>query len=397
MKIAINNNKSCSYIIFIFFFLVFYFPKVMGRDYIGLIFLYFIFMIIILTGKLKFPSLSLIILSYSIVIILFELLNQFENGSYVEIARAVVYSLIPFVAFSVGFILSKYCKYCKYSSIFKIIYIIGIIQALIGMLQLYSTTIMEFTLNNYSNYEKYIVGFQTWKIGRIIGTIGNPNTYGIFMAIFTIFLLIVNKEIYNKKHILILFSIFISVFAIIFSQSRAAYIVFAIGLYFVYIKNTNGLFKKMSYAVLFVIVLILILLYGNFITWRFTPESLFSLGNRMNTWKYYIDFEFLPFDIHSIIGHGDLYIRKIGKSIDNYYLNILIQQGILGIIYYIFLNLVIYNKIKYVTNTNVKKFLRISLIMILISDLTGAVNMNFKIVIPFYFLLGFSFSKGAVQ
>ena len=122
---------------------------------------------------------------------------------------------------------------------------------------------------------------------------------------------------------------------------------------------------------------------------RFSINSILNFGNRLPIWKTYINEYLNPININLIIGYGSKYIRDIGKAVDNYYLQIILQYGIIGLFSYCIMIFALFKSFKKVNNKNIKNFLIISYSIVLISDFLGTVNQHVDFTILLFLVFGF--------
>lgn len=373
-------------------FIVFYAPTIGGRDYSGLIFLYLVFIFLLVANRVKVTSLSRIMMVHALLIFLLDIINLFNQpASYTMIARSFVYSFFPLAAYLVGLSLEKFIDS---GELRRIILGIGVIQSLVGVLQVHSTQVRVFTLEHYANFDKYVYGFENWSVGRVVGTIGNPNTYGVFIAMFIVFLITgpLRDDKRKKVHLVYLG---LATYALILSQSRTAYLLLTVGVYLSYLRSFRRLSTKLVSAILLSTVIVGVILYSDFIVKRFTAANVSTLGGRFDIWRFWVDSFFLPIDTSSLFGHGSFLVRSVRRGVvDNYYLMVLIQFGIIGLISYMYLNISILRTSLRLRNEHERNFITIAFLQVLISDLTGTVNMHFTVIISLYFLLGFYHAEG---
>ncbi|WP_101842476.1 O-antigen ligase [Halobacillus sp. Marseille-P3879] len=391
------NIKTLSIYNFSFFFLltlIFYSPSIFGRDYIGIVLLY-LFLLLIMFKGINFNKLTLLILGYVMVTTLVEFLNLYTYpASFQLIIRTLIYNFLPLAAFLVGSFLTGRMTNKTFS---QVIFLVGFVQIFVGLAQVYSESFRLFTLSNYADFEKYNNNFETWEVGRIIGTIGNPNTYGVFIVIFVLFICNVLLPKYknnSKIKVLLTTTLLISIVSIILSQSRTAYILLAIGLVISIVLNKKSSLNKFMWFIITALSLIILLFYNEFVSQRFTNESLTSLGGRVEVWKTFIDNYLFPFNINSLIGSGVERISDIGIAVDNYYLQLLLQYGVIGLILYISIFIVIIGHfLFYFRISKYSTFIISTILVVLISDMSGSVSMNPDITVFLFLIIGYCYKK----
>ena len=187
----------------------------------------------------------------------------------------------------------------------------------------------------------------------------------------------------------------LATYALILSQSRTAYLLLTVGVYLSYLRSFRRLSTKLVSAILLSTVIVGVILYSDFIVKRFTAANVSTLGGRFDIWRFWVDSFFLPKDTSSLFWHWSFLVRSVRRGVvDNYYLMVLIQFGIIGLISYMYLNISILRTSLRLRNEHERNFITIAFLQVLISDLTGTVNMHFAVIISLYFLLGFYHAEG---
>ncbi|WP_018394785.1 O-antigen ligase family protein [Bacillus sp. 37MA] len=375
--------------------MTFFAPNLLGRDYLGITTLFASLIIVLLYEKIIINKLTILIFVYVIFTIFVDLISNFNYPtSPVFIVRTFIYSLVPLVAFILG---SFFNNRLNENSVNKLILITGFGQALIGLAQVYNESFRAVTLNYYANFEKYNYGFEAWEVGRIVGTIGNPNIFGVFLVIFSIYILTILLPKYqnNIKYTFILIIILLtSSYAILLSQSRTAYLLLALGIVASILLSKKNILIKSILLSLILLVLALIYINNPIVSRRFEAENIDTLGGREDIWRIFIKNYLSPFTIQSFVGYGFYYVRDISKAVDNYYLQLILQYGFIGLLLY--LNIFLSAIKSFLFRARVSKysaFIIISTITILISDFTGTINMSPDISIFYFLILGYCFNK----
>lgn len=335
----------------------------------------------------------MVISIYIFVTIIIDLFSFFAySSSYILIFRTFIYALIPLISYILGNSFSK----INSNYLERVFWCVGLLQAAVGIIQVYSTTFREVTLSNFADFEKYNHTFETWDLGRAVGTIGNPNTYGIFIVVFIMFL--INVLMPKQKGKMNLFAIslttMLSIYAVFLTQSRTTMIMLTFGLILsILLRNSNIIYKLFTLIVGAVLIYFIVINIP-FITKRFTMENIYTVGNRFDTWKTFLNSYLFPININTFFGHGTQYVKDIGKSIDNQYLNIIMKYGLLGLLLYLYMFITII--ISFLKNKLGRNghFMVISIVLILVSDITGAISMNPDIIIFLFFIIGYYYNKG---
>ncbi|MGB4825008.1 MAG: hypothetical protein WBP82_08915, partial [Leuconostoc mesenteroides] len=147
--------------------------------------------------------------------------------------------------------------------------------------------------------------------------------------------------------------------------------------------------KLLSYFFYLIPAFIVLLNKFSNISYRYSNENLWSVGNRTQLWKYFI-YEYLyPINLNTITGYGLKFSELMVFSPDNFYIEIILRYGIVGIS--LFMYMIIYFLKHFLKYSNYSIFIMIA--VVLISDLTGAINMNPDITIFYFLMLGFFYNK----
>ncbi|SEP76176.1 O-Antigen ligase [Virgibacillus subterraneus] len=387
MNLSVKLKK---FLLVLMMLTVFFAPNINGRDYFGIIILYMVFILIIYYEKLRINKATFVIFIYIFVTIIIDLVSLFAYpSSYILLLRTFIYALIPLVAFMLG---TSFSENVQKSYFEKVIWMVGILQVIVGILQVYSEKFRIITLSNYAFFEKYNHNFETWSVGRIVGTIGNPNTYGVFIVVFIMFIINILIPRYKEKLyvlILLIITLLMSSYAVILTQSRTAYILFALGLLLSFLFSKMNLLLKLLTLVIGGIIGFVIVASLPFITRRFSVGDLLTVGSRVEIWKTYINTYLYPININTLFGHGTHFVRDIGKAVDNYYLKIVMQYGLIGLLLYLgMVSKLIFLFIKRPRN-NMSIFVFISITVILISDFAGTINMQPDVTTFLFFVIGY--------
>jgi O-antigen ligase len=383
-------------LIFILFILMLFFaPNFLNRDYVGIVILYLIFSIVLLFRRIKLNIISILILIFVMYTIFVDLISAFYFPmSYFSIFRTFIYNLIPLISFVLG---TYFNTQLKETFVSKVILFTGLIMALTGILQNYSVPFRNFTLHSYADYDKYIQTFETLEVGRVIGTIGNPNTFGVLMSIFVVYMLNVLVPMFRKGsiyYIITIISIVLSIYACILSQSRTALLALLIGIGISLIFSNKSIIIK-SFLILLSVIIAYYFLNNYFlISRRFSADNLNTFGGRIDMWKAWIENYLTPISLNNILGYGVYFIRDIGYPIDNYYLQLILQYGLIGCLLYLLMFFTafkqFYSRAKL---SNYKLFFCISIIILLFADIGGAINMSPDFITFFFLILGYYYNK----
>ena len=389
----ISGEKSTFlYAAFIFIMVINLFgPNLLGRNYLGLISVLAMIAYALVFSDLYVNETISIMLMYALVITIIDIGNfLIYPTSYGMILRVMVYNLIPLLAFMTG----TYFKERKVQPVFvgKVILGIGFAEAVVGILQVHVRPIRIFTLTHYADFEKYNRLFETWRVGRVVGTIGNPNTFGVFIVIFILFIynvLLQKEKMFTLKYNVLIVVTLISLYALSLAQSRTAFALLLAGMIASLLMQKKGVAFKIGGIAILPPVLYIAFTRGSSMMGRFFNANTWTFGGRVPIWQNFISEHLVPIDLALIIGYGSIYVRDIGKSVDNYYLQVLLEYGMIGLLLYA----LVFVRLLYVfakhENNMIKNFVISSFIVYLVADFTGSITMDMDIIIFFFLILGF--------
>jgi hypothetical protein len=216
-----------------------------------------------------------------------------------------------------------------------LVVLISVLLVIISIFQYFNV----FSLNRIF-IDLYRPGYTSWLTDmtsskRIIGTMGNPNYWGLVLSFFT--LILVYFVIYKKRlsYVPLIVGLLMS---IIFSGSRTAAIITLVGAAFgtmiIYIKSkrlpSKGMLLVLSFIAILSVYYVLHSYYQD--SRRFKPENTQSLEARYHYWLYVKSSE--GFNI--LIGQGPSK-GSTQKWVDNSYLQTVREYGLPGLILYLML------------------------------------------------------------
>jgi len=249
---------------------------------------------------------------------------------FFEIGKLIEYFLIFTLVTNLDIKKEDFKKY------YIILISLFLISAIFGLIQYFDL------FHNFNvAFIKYLnpAHFDDWlRNNRIVGTIGNPNDFGILMALSSFFVLVGilwSKEIDTKLLLFISFLIF--VLSIILSFSRSALICFLAGIFFILFYKYPKRFKlKGKIRILFIILPLFIILALIFLS--IAPPTFFlrikagmDLGPEGSIWPRLIKWEAAidAWKQSPLFGLGPEK-GTITSTLDNEWLLLLKRYGIVG-------------------------------------------------------------------
>ncbi|SKA08747.1 O-antigen ligase family protein [Selenihalanaerobacter shriftii] len=361
-------------------FIILYSPSIYGKTYFGVIYLYFLLFIILLTNNIYINKIIKLFIIYTFFILVIDITLLYSSQSnIIAILEIIIYSFIPLISFYIGY----YMKQFNREKIFKSIFYVGFIQSLIGILQMLFMNFRKFTFKLFGNFDKYSRLFSERRFGRAIGSVGNPNYYAIFIVIYIVFLINFFHKIKISKYIKIL-SLIISIYSLVFAQSNTGYLLMVVSLLFMLVLTFSHKFKIKN-SILSIVPIINFENFKYFFS-RIDIDRIKSIGERVHIWKELYNELIIPYNYHFIIGYGSIFMEKY--TTDNYYLKIFLEYGIIGLILFVFLNLILVLKATKIKTFNEKKFVMILMFLILIANIVSEPLLNVKLSPYIYLLYG---------
>jgi O-antigen ligase len=280
---------------------------------------------------------------------------------------------------------------------------IALVVAAIGIFQRYNILNFNSWFTKYylvsSNADTIGQYIGSADSGRVVGTLSNPNFYSVQIVIFILALLsnliFTNKKKFRVYNIIL---ILLLILAMIFTQSRTAIIVLSIlVIYIIAIQIGRGEKKNLIRYLLIgagiaIMTYILIRIMG--------LNYLFSgLKNGLKTHSFILRIErwndaLNLFKLHPIVGIGPV-IGKYLAAVDNEYIHILRNYGILGLaahlIFYIYVFIVSFKDIFSKRSTAVSQYaflVNCSITAVLVFNLTLATFYHWRNFVLLLVIIG---------
>ena len=343
----------------------------------------FIIINILLYKSLQFDKVfSILILLFFLSSLFSSMINKFGFSEMMYCFR--------FFKFFLFFIMTCHVVKNNMPAIDFFIKFIFIILLIINTIQILN----PFNLSDYIGYfyphHKHLfsgIGISS----RLFGTMVNPNDNGVLWIIFVVYFM--SKYFYKKKiHDLIYLSI--CVLAIFLTQSRTAFIalltVSILYLLCFKIKMSTLLFFSfiLSIGLIFIYILNLKHLMQVFFN---NPLEIHSFQLRYEVWQKMI--EIWKHKILFGYGYFKQAIKVFGGYPDNEYFNILVKQGIIGLLLYISIFLypfiIFWKKRKQVYHALLGILMPAGLSVFAITNFT---IMNVRLGLLYFVFMGISFS-----
>lgn len=233
----------------------------------------------------------------------------------------------------------------------RILPAVAAISGVIGIFQRFNF------LNFNSWFTKYYISSESGRVlievlrdniqwSRVLGTLSNPNFYSLQLVVFIIIMAsnLVFRESYMDKAIdtLIIVLLFTS---LIFTQSRTALLaVFGICFYIALIQIIRGGRRNaLKYIAICIGVVLLSLLLIKLLNLNYLFDAIRnglktrSITQRVDRWREAVNL----FKLHPVVGIGPV-IGKYFSSVDNEYVHILRNYGVVGLMGHLCLYLYVF-------------------------------------------------------
>lgn len=190
----------------------------------------------------------------------------------------------------------------------------------------------------YTTTSARILGYE-----RMAGIIGGPNGFGVFVALSLLLIFIIRftkiRQIFSERSsgLFLLLTFAIGVFALIYSFSRAGWVVFAIGVtIFVYYLKLKRFVLYIGLAMFFLLPIFLVISGGsvveNVMRKTFSGEEA-SSADRLNNFVYGLNEVFIsPFG-HGLGTTNNQYPESIDFFAESATINIIYEIGIFGYLF----------------------------------------------------------------
>jgi O-antigen ligase len=301
-------------------------------------------------------------------LMIMKLIN-FKNKYFLLILFLIFYSLINFSNVGLRMVLSSI-----FELIAPILFVYFIYKKCKNKKLLLSGIIIVSLLTVPLSFYQVIVHpeggyFEDWRGPRIYGNMYWPNSYSIFLLAPILALYLFQRDKHSKMKLLFLSSLLIVNF---FTLSRIGILSLFTGIFifeFFYNKKSNKIYyidlKRIFLIVIVILFLISYLLYTHQLDQHLTVGS---INERTELWDSIIPLVEDNLIVGNGLGSYELYQDKIyGKlSPHNYYLGILFELGIIGlIIIIIFVSFVINDLLNQIKRKNLFKSAELGLALLI--------------------------------
>jgi O-antigen ligase len=392
-----SKNKKGVFIFFLTIYGILFLPKfdAGNKDYFGILILGSVFLTFLFRKKFKLSisKVELLLLVNIFIVTIFDLFNLFSTEwSIISLLGIFVYNCIPLIALLVG---KMFAENIESRKVDYIIFSAGLIQSVFGILQHQLLYFAEWTIGKYASLDKYYHAKYIIDDGgfeRVLGTFGNPNYYGIFIAWYLLLLIFYFYPRFKSRY-LVLLSIIVSAYALLVSDSRTAFIILIV-VFFIFLNSIrNKLVIIYAYLLLFLIV---ILNYSSIETLFISRGQTASLGGRVFIWENVFN-NLSSLNLRVLIGVGrDNVMNFIGEA-HNYYIFEIGQHGFIGLIFYIILLVVLIITSLKCLDPNSRTFLLCTILVIIFGNMTSEAYLHSRLIIPLFLLFGFFLKKGNIE
>ncbi|MBQ3052752.1 MAG: hypothetical protein IJD55_03550 [Clostridia bacterium] len=301
----------------------------------------------------------------------------------------ILTSALPYISMVIG---SYYATKYRERSNIKLVAIILIIEFFVGLGQNLNEGFRQFVFELYDT-ETRLISYVAEDVGRAVGTLRSPNYYGLVCVILGIVFvgLFFDKEsrknrtynAFNSVMILVIVS------SVVFSVSKTA--VICISCVLVLCSMLSPSLNRPAKFCIFILCIIAInILIPKFEDYSNRVIDISSMTGRSDNWKRIIELGFSNNPGRIFFGYGNGYstAENLGIYADSFYILLLFEQGIIGMIGYFITWITIVIK-TYKRKPSIYRTYTLCLICVmLLSDITAAITDMPIVCIIVYYLIG---------
>lgn len=384
----LNVRKKESIITCLMFIALFMIP-IYGKNYTGMIFAYIIFIYYIFTKNISYIfnnySVSKIFGFYAVFCVISLLPALFQNVSFDDVITKVITKFYPVVLVIIGYYSAKK-RTDKQNN--KMVVIILLIQSFIGFFQMYFDGFRTWSFTIYGG-EHHLISFLGDNTHRAVGTLANPNYYGITMAILGAYAFYNLMYTKNRRAIWII-CVIAAWIGVFFSASKTSVLCLAISIaiYVLFFAKTT-LLRKILFSIITILACIWLLQYFQNYTLR--EINVISMSGRSYNWAKLWEMYFVDFNIFSVIGYGIGFsgVNYSGSYADSYWMIILLEHGILGLLVYVVIWVLIILHLMNKKDGFYKHLLLALIIILFAADFTAAISAQPQITTVIYYFIGY--------
>ncbi|TGE34862.1 O-antigen ligase domain-containing protein [Desulfosporosinus fructosivorans] len=300
----------------------------------------------------------------------------------------------PFLAMIVGGLLRSKIKV---KSLLGILLFLLLMEFVVVFLQINNSEFRALSYNIYranNSADRLLASFIYSTGQRGIGTIGNPNSLGIFVIALNSAILILSNT-YSKKlirNILNALCISVTTYIVINSQSRTAAILLVVTIgVIIYWKLTNRSKSKLIMLIISIFPAIWLL---NMIQAEISRDiSLVALDTRFEVWQMLIS------EMYDHASYSDIFVSIFGVGYhtarswgfyDNIYLKVFVSAGIVGILVFLGTIISIHKSMVKMANNEFKQLAAILVLIWLATSMVVEFQEIFKIAAFNFILIGYA-------
>ncbi len=254
-----------------------------------------------------------------------------NTATLAEVMKQVLRSSVPASALVFGLMIGGECDTTLHSKMKRLLVALAVVQGLIGIVQVYGPAWMVRIWALFADKEKYLLdGIQG--PSRALGTIGNPNYFGVMMGLGLI--LLAHEYFSHERRGFVSFyvPVMILCIALLLSGSRSAVILLlAAGI--PEIPRARSLLLVLVPAV-WLLVRVPMGRSGRILEMLKNPRGALSFGYRATIWQSARRSTALG-DLPLFgVGQAGL-ISRWGQAVDSEYVRVLILYGIVGLVMFV--------------------------------------------------------------
>ena len=341
------------------------------------------------TPRVK-PTAAFLFFAVYMMITNYLFLTMNGKGGFFDITISSMRLFYPFLSLIIGVFLRKRIKA---NTLVRLLFLFLLLEFIFAILQTNNNEFRIWSYSVFSQKESFLINFVYTTGQRCLGTVGNPNTFGMLVIVLNSAIMIMSSYHQNKnsQRTLNFISAILTLYIVINTQSRTSavllVITFALIIYWRFTKRSKKNIIILIVASLGAIGLLSLIQAG------ITREiSLSELDSRFLVWQMRIDemYERAFFaEFASVFGIGYYSVRSMG-FFDNIYLKVFVAAGITGLFVFMVPVISTFKTIMKKTRSEFKQLAMVLFLMWIVGNMLVEYQEIFKLSTVTFILLGYT-------
>lgn len=341
------------------------------------------------TPRVK-PTATFLFFAVYMMITNYLLLTINSNSSFFNVTITSMRLFYPFLSLIIGVFLRKRIKV---NTLVRLLFLFLLLEFVFAILQTNNNEFRIWSYSIYSQQESYLINFIYSTGQRCIGTIGNPNSFGMLVIVLNSAIMIMSSDLKNKssQNILNFISATLTLYIVINTQSRTSAVLLVITLaLIIYWRFTKR--SKNNIIILIVASLVAIGLLSMIQAGITRAVSLSELDLRFLVWQMRIDEMYERSSLEeftSVFGIGYYSVRIMG-FFDNMYLKVFVAAGITGLFVFMVPVVSTFKTIMKKSRSEFKQLAMVLFLMWIVGNMLVEYQEIFKLSTVTFILLGYT-------